>query len=469
MPLARPRAAIADDALAPFGGLPLSKQDGAIQAGGFVFRPLIAVRTRAEVWSTTPLTVQRAVLAPDAVVSIPSEPDALVAERSRIGIAAERGPVSATITLQDAREFGSPRHAVVGGAATGAAGGLGALGGVFSNVHGLPRFEPYEAYLDLHTASRQVFFRLGRQEIQLGDGRLVGTSDSSPTGLTLDAARVGARIKNWDLQAFFAMLEPPSIGEDESAAGSQLYAADVTWRIAPFFGVELSGLARITRGTANARLSPSNTFVPWARVFGDHKGVRYSIVGAFEAGDVAVVGDVRPHLAGAIAGRFEYHSRLPGKLVFGAEGAFATGRDPSDTETESAFDPILPDSALHFGQAGFIGWSNLIEAGADVGFDVAAPVHFDVGYEFAGMPEAKGTWFSSALTPIGSAPDNDSNILGHIVGLGAVIDPIPQFGFRAEYSAMILGAGGSAILKKSTGEDPSVIHYGMVEATGHFP
>lgn len=458
-----------DDALPPFGGLPLAQQDGSIQAGGFVFQPLVAVRTRAEVWSTSPLTLPRAVLAPDATVTIPSQPDALIAERSRIGIAAERGPVSAKISLQDAREFGSPRRSVAGAGVAGAAGGLGALGG-FSNTHGLPRFEPYEAYLDVHTSNRQVFFRVGRQEIQLGDGRLIGTSDGSPTGLTLDAARVGGRIKNWDLQAFFAMLEPPTIdGAESDAAGSQLYAIDATWRIKPFFAVEVSALARISRGVANPRLSPSNTFVPWARLFGDHKGIRWSVVGAFEAGDVAVVGDVRPHLAGAVAGRFEWQTTLPGKLAFGVEGAFATGRDTSNTETETGFDPILPDTAAHFGQSGFVGWTNLVEAGADIGFRIANPVAFDVGYQFAGMPEPKGTWFSSALTPIGAAPDNDSPILGHIVSASARIDPLPQLGFRAEYSAMILGEGGSAILEESSGSDDAAIHYGMVEATGHFP
>lgn len=460
------REARADDAIPPFGGPPLAKQDGSIQAGGFTFRPLVAVRTRLETWSRAALTAPRAVLAPDASVTIPSEVDALVAERSRLGIAAERGPVSAVITLQDAREFGSPRRALVGTTA-GATGGLGALGS-FSNTHSLPKFEPYEAYLDLHTNDRQLFLRFGRQEIQLGDGRLVGTSDGSPTGTTLDAARVGGRIKNWDLQAFVAMLEPPSIGET-SSSGSQLYAADVTWRIAPLFGLELTGLARITRGTTNPRLSPSNTFVPSLRVFGARKGVSYSVVGAFEAGDVAIVGDVRTHLAGAAAGRLEWKSSLPGKLVFGVEGAFATGRDPSDTETERAFDPILPDTAAHFGQSGFIGWTNLIEAGADVGVTLAPPVQLVVDYQFAGMPEPKGTWFSSALTPIGAAPSNDSPILGHIVGLKAAIDPVPQIGFRAEYSAMILGSGGSAILKASTGDDLSVIHYAMIEASAHFP
>lgn len=434
-----------------------------------MFQPLVAVRTRAEVWSTSPLTLPRAILAPDAPVVIPGQPDALIAERSRIGIAAERGPVSARITLQDAREFGSPRRGVAGVGVAGAAGGLGALGS-FSNTHGLPRFEPYEAYLDVHTSSRQVFFRVGRQEIQLGDGRLVGTSDGSPTALSLDAVRVGGRIKGWDLQAFFAMLEPPTIDGDRSdAAGSQLYAIDATWRIKPFFAVEVSALARITRGTANPRLSPSNTFVPWARLFGDHKGIRWSVVGAFEAGDVAVVGDVRPQLAGAVAGRFEWQTTLPGKLTFGVEGAFATGRDPSNTETETGFDPILPDTAAHFGQSGFIGWTNLIEAGADVGFRIASPVAFDVGYQFAGMPEPKGTWFSSALTPIGAASENDSPILGHIVSASARIDPLPQLGFRAEYAAMILGEGGSAILEKSSGSDDAAIHYGMIEATGHFP
>src|SRR5207237_455344 len=98
-----------------------------------------------------------------------------ISERIRLGLAVDRGPVTAVLKLQDARILG---------------------GSAFSGVPVFPiappgnGIAPYEAYLDLHARTgRPMFLRLGRQAVAWGDGRLIGTNDFTVTGRSLDAAR----------------------------------------------------------------------------------------------------------------------------------------------------------------------------------------------------------------------------------------------------------------------------------------
>src|SRR5262249_16124970 len=62
------------------------------------------------------------------------EDQVLLAERSRVGLSVDRGPVTAVFTLQDARELGSTEAAYVG-----------------AGEAALPALEPLDAYIDLHT------------------------------------------------------------------------------------------------------------------------------------------------------------------------------------------------------------------------------------------------------------------------------------------------------------------------------
>ena len=372
-----------------------------------------------------------------------SRPDPLIAERSRLGIAAERGPVSAVVVLEDAREYGS-------------------TGSAPSDTTGLPVFEPHEAYLEVHTADREVFFRLGRQELVLGDGRLVGLSDDSPTGRALDAASFAFRVKNYDVQAFAAMLTPPVLSVSGDATGTQLFAVDTTLRAAPLFSAEIALLVRIARGTSNTTLPlytpPSDTVVPWLRLFGSRRGFRYSVTGAFEWYQVL---DPRfPAIAGAAAARAEWETTLPGRLTFGLDAAYASGG-------ENHFDPILPDEAI-YGQAGFIAWTNQITAAFDVALSPVNAIQMKVGYRFAGLADPFGEWTSSSLVDIGSSRDNHSRELGHIVDASVAVAPRTFLTFKADYSAMIPGAAAKAIFKDSRSM-PMVLYYGLLETTVRFP
>ena len=251
-------AAAAGDAAAQATPLPET-----IVVGAWTFRPLIEVRVRGE-YRRHPFDVGGALYSPTAVLYedsgttlprvIGGQPGVkdqyFVAERSRLGIAVDRGPITAAITLQDARLWGSATPLYAGLAQP-----------------ALPSFGPYEAYLDAHTrAGRKVFLRVGRQRVSWGDGRLVGDNDWSATGRSLDAARFGFQLGDFDFELLASMLSAPGRYQKPAGAtvqgaalgsvtpsaptegsGAQLYGVNAVWHALPLLNVEITGLARVAR------------------------------------------------------------------------------------------------------------------------------------------------------------------------------------------------------------------------------
>ncbi len=412
---------------------------------GWELRPLVEVRVRGE-YHVFPVhdgkfTQVPVLAARDGALGRSADDQILVWERVRLGLGVKKGPVLAQVTLQDVRAIGEPMQ-----------------GRRIAGQPDLPITEPYEAYLDVATDDRDLFFRLGRQELVVGDGRLVGRSDDYAPGRTFDAARLAGRIGDFDLQAFAAMLVLPGdkqlpAGAPEGAdpawgAGAQLYGLDATWRAAPYLGAELTALARLVREPlVSDVLTPSDVGVLAARVFGDYRGVRYSALGAFEAGRIAELGveDNRLLVAGAAAARVEWETALPWRLTFGAQGAYASGgSERGDTViradgqavnlgTSHAFDPIYPDSTAHFGPAGFYALSNLLEVGADASARPLDELLFRLTYRLVGSPSA-GMWHTASLFPVGA---HDAGILGHVAGFDFRARPWEWLDVGASYWIMV--------------------------------
>ncbi len=440
------------------------------EVSGWEFTPSIGVKVRGElrhapvndrVYGELPVLRDEAVVAGGQPLG-----DQLVLwERARLGLGVEKGPLTLQLTLQDVRSVGDPQA-------------YGALAG----QPALPVTAPFEAFIGLATEDGDVAFRLGRQEIVLGDGRLVGKSDDLATGRSLDAARFVARVGDFDLQAFAAMLVlpgEPTVSNEPSpglAPGAQLYALDGTYRFQPWLGFELTGLARITRQPLVDTITPSDTFVGALRVFGDHRGLRYSVLGAFEGGRVAQRGSAEhaTQLAGAVAGRVSWETSLPWHLTFGAQGAYASGG--SDATELHTFDPILPDTTQHFGQSGLYGLSNLIEGGGDVGARPIDPLELRVGYRFAAMADATGRWVTSTLQPVGVDEANTSQILGHVASFDLALHPIEELEVGASYALMILGDGAKSAFVAAHPSDvgtavtpPDFSHFAMVDVAVAIP
>jgi hypothetical protein len=462
-----------------------------IVIGAWTFRPSLEARIRGE-YRRDPFHVDRPLLyLNDAVFadayqsnlpptflgitdfsSLPSLSDAwAVSERVRLGLAVDRGPVTAVLKLQDSRVLGGVVNAAAIQTFADAPPGYG--------------FAPWEAYLDLHARSgRPMFLRVGRQAVQWGDGRLIGTNDFTMAGRSLDAARFGVELGDFDVEAMAVLLGYPYFallggggngatdGEEEapSFVGAQLYGLKIAGHFLPLLQVEATGLARVVRPTSSSTLWPSDTFVIDGRVFGNHRGFQYSIEGAYELGQVQSYETNRPIEAFAVAGRLEWETALPWHLTFGAQGAYASGDKGTGSPDEpmTRFDPILPDQTINHSKMSLYAWSNLIEAGGDLTVRPMEEVGVSAGYRFVGLANPKGRWISGALTTIGADPNNDSSVLGHELDATIRVTPWDPITIQAGYGLFLLGDGGKNILT-AAGRAADMQHWGYLQATVKAP
>jgi hypothetical protein len=450
-----------------------------IAVGAWTFRPLVEVRLRAE-YRRHPFDVGGDVYAPSAVLAedynttLPKLAEQQTAvknqyfllERSRLGLAVDRGPVTAAVTLQDARVWGD----------TG-------VGLVAPGEHGLPAFAPYEAYLDVHTRSgRKVFFRLGRQAVTWGDGRLLGANDWSATGRSLDAARFGFQAGDVDVELLAAMLATPGRYDDPSqpaptagmkrqlleGSGAQLYGLNAIWHALPLLNVELTGLARVVREPVPSTLAPSNTFVIDGRISGDRRGFRYAVEGAYELGKVQGYGTNRDLRAFAFAARASWETALPGHLTFGAQGAYASGDDGSPNGTQKRFDPILPDEHTLLSPMSLVAWSNVIFGGGTISARPIEELGLTAGYHYAALAQPGGRWTDAALAPIGAAPTSTSRALGHEIDAAIKITPWRPLEIETGYGLFVRGSGAREILFAA--EKPATLqHWAYLQTTVRAP
>lgn len=448
--------------------------------GGATLRPLLALRIRGEfrqgpmqrggpVYASSALQDD----APNAALPVTSPELAAdsslwrIAERARLGLAVSYRQAAAVVELQDARAFGSlpERGASVGGAA----------------------LMPSLAYLDFRSQGKDPLlrFRLGRQRVAWGDGRLLGRNAWQPRGGALDAARLrlrfGDRVRAEVLAALLSFpgplgmdFEAPVVDAAEPVAvtgsGAQLVGLRLAVPLRAWLEVEAVGLGRVVRAPVPSSLHRGDTYTVDLRLHGSQGGFEYAGELALQLGRVAGYGANRNIVALASAARASWQTSLPGKLRFDVFGAYASG-DPSNGSGErfERFDPILPDVHKHHGLMDMYSWSNLIEGGLGLGALVLRGTSVDVHYAFVGLAEPNDRWSLGSLAPVGAAANNSSRELGHELDVALRYRLFQAWSIGAGYGAFFLGKGGQAIMQSVGRSDRRLMHYSYFQSQLQLP
>lgn len=449
----------------------LAPLDEGVSIGAWRFYPSLELRLRGEyrrhpvdtggdVYAATGVQSEayRSRL-PEILERVPAVDDEVVlSERARLGLMVTYDVVTAKLSLQDSRVLGLAVPTV-------------------NEQRGYAQLTPWEAFIDIRSDLDDpwLWVRAGRQPVTWGDGRLIGENDWSHRPHALDAVRAHLAFGDLDVELLAAMIGvpgpvPPPYAEYGAEAGitgtgAQLYGIDVSYRVAPLFGAELVGLARINREPLPPELARGDTFTADLRLFGEERGFRYAAEGAVQLGKVAGYGDNRDVLAFAAAALVDWQTALPGDLRFGLHGAYASGDDASAPGDDlNRFDPIAPDTRTHHGLMNLYAWSNVIEGGGAVAVRPHELLTASAGYAFVGLAEPGDRWSTAHLVPIGAAPDNDDRVLGHEVDLVLAVEPWDEVTIAGGYGLFVLGGGGQAILAEAGRGDRDLLHYAFLQA-----
>jgi alginate export protein len=436
----------------PAAAQPAPPPDG-IAVGEFWFRPRVEVRARGE-YNHHPVTTSGEVPILGTDLGLPAEVTHqwVVHERARFGLSVERGPLAAGIVVQDARVAGVPTPAT-------------AIGGA-----GVSTLSLHAAYLEAHTPeSHPSFVRVGRQELAWGEGRLLGTSDWFLVPRSFDAVRLRWSLRPVDLEAFAALLAPPgTVPPEESAqtspaanfdegTGTQLYGLSATLHVDPLLHGQLMGLGRVVRSPYPPALTPSDTIVVDARVFGDRAGLAYSAEFAYELGHFSVIGSTRDIRAWAATAHLDWQTAWVFRPKFSIGGSYATGEDNNPSGTSRRFDPILPDARAGLGQMGLYAWSNVVDGSLNATLAPIDDVTLALGYRYVRLADEHGAWFAASLLPVGQNTRNDDPFLGHEIDAAITYSPLEALLVTAGYGAFITGDGARAILAGRADQGPRVL------------
>ena len=317
----------------------------------------------------------------------------------------------------------------------------------------------HSAFVELHTYElTPSFVRLGRQEVTLGEGRLVGVSDWSLTPRSLDAVRARGSRAKFEVEALAAILSAPgalapeytSFDKGQNArggTGAELYALTLGGHFDPLLQGEVTGLARIARTPLPDEIYPQRHprlgRAP-ARRMG---GISYSAEGVYELGRVGIPGGHRPLSAWGATARVDWQTSWVLRPKWALSGSYASGGDGPANEELHRFDPLLPDSRSGLGQMGLYAWSNIIEGAFTVRSAPTDDLMITLGYRHVRLADSRGAWFSASLFPIGQNSANGAAFLGHELDTAITYSPLDVLSISGGYGAFVTGRGARAILE----------------------
>jgi hypothetical protein len=445
-----------------------------VALGEWQLAPSLELRVRGEYWRD-PADVGG--LNADTNVATERVRDAGgVLERTRVALDVSRGALEGKFVLQDARAWGAA-------APTGALGPAG---------DSLAQLGAYEAYVEAHTGTpRPSFVRFGRQAVTWGEGRLLGASDWSPAGRSLDAVRGHLQLGTWGFELLGAIIEMPhpfgvSASDTQGPAqlGVELYGAQAEWVVDPLLRIQAYGLLRFARGSAGTTVDPralgstradSEVYTTALRVHGDARGWTYGVEGAYQFGSAYFLSaDRSAYAAAAHVAKTLDRVVLTPTIRIGA--AFATGDDGGTTYKQ--FDPMLPDVHAWYGAMDLFAWSNIEEANARLSVLPWTDTSLAVEYRYAQLYEAGGSWVNGYLATVGHVRGNRASDLGHEIDAAFAWQPWTPLDLGVGYSLFVPGDGARTILAASmrgaqqadgTFAPFDLTHFAYVQATLRVP
>lgn len=279
-----------------------------------------------------------------------------------------------------------------------------------------------------------VTVRVGRQEINLGDERLVGSTNWSNTARTFDAARVRFRRGKLRLDAFASsvvVLKDGDVGEVrpgnnlhglygglEDVLPGATIEPYVLWRLAPRLRSETGAIGNQDMKTAGVR---------WV---GRAARLDYSVEMALQRGSLG------PDSISAWAGHWVAgYNWTAGawKLRYMNEYNYATGdRDPNDGR-RNTFDQLYPTAHDKYGLADQVGWKNIHHVRTGLEVQPRAKWSVAVRHNWYWLADAHDALYNTSSTAIARMPDGSA---GRYVG--HELDAVGAYKFARQ---LHLGAG----------------------------
>lgn len=307
----------------------------------------------------------------------------------------------------------------------------------------------HQAYVDLRATAIGGTTRLGRQELSLGDQRLVGALDWKSQARSFDGVvqtwtcEQGCALRAWAFQVR-ETLTPATVNDDQWFGGVQ-YSTRPGELTADVYCMVLHDDG-LTPGTAGNRFT-TGTRIVWAGPVWE-LGTELATQFGDEAGADIPIGDT---YAGHVhvAHRFD----AAGKPWLRVECNVASGDDPATADVER-FHNLFPTAHAHWGMLDLAQWENLFNPMLQVGLRPCEQSNLALSWNFFRSMEASDRFGgpNGTIVPAGST---NSRTIGNEVDLVYTrqldLGTAAKTSFQLGYGAFLPGSAPESLGRDTVG------------------
>ena len=297
-------------------------------------------------------------------------------------------------------------------------------------------FDLRQGYVELGSSDKPTFtLRVGRQELVLGEQRLVGHLNWTNTARSFDAAKLTIKHGNYKVDAFASSVVVLKEGSfDKSSGGNNLHGAYGTIeKLIPNATIEPYVLWRVGRGTRTEAGAPGVLSRP---VYGGR--IVGKLPGSLDYGAemVGQTGSVGTDTIRAWAGHWVTGYTLPKvkkttRIV--AEYNYASGDQSTTDGKQQTFDQLYPTGHDKYGLSDQVGWKNIHDVRSGVEFKATKKLSMNTFYHAWWLPSRTDALYNAAGAAIARVT---AGTAGRFVGQEADIQG--TYALRPELS---LGGG----------------------------
>lgn len=321
--------------------------------------------------------------------------------------------VSAHITAQDARAFGSELSTSADD---------GELG-------------LYEGYVSLAPPMvKGLTLDIGRMGFSYGSGMLIGIDDWSNTGRAFDGMRINYVHDMFNLDLFYSMVQERVATSDPDVDLGGLVLG--TSKIGPWFKPELQiyYLNNGSTGPTGKQLTTLSFRATGTPV----KGLEYDAEAAIQIGTVRnLTGEAKDRFATAYHVHVQYgveHEVKP-KFHFDIYAASGDGNPTDDRDVN--FDPLFPDTYYHLDPMGILRLSNLVLASLRAELKPVSYMSVQLGFHSAFLASTRGG--IPGIGPQYPVDEYDSRSIGNELHLSTTYQRGEFLEIRAGYAIFMPG------------------------------
>ncbi len=328
----------------------------------------------------------------------------------------------------------------------------------FSPNLSLANVDLHQAYIHAdHFLTPDLSVRIGRQELNYGNERLVGAFDWDNVGRSFDAIKAVYAKASWSADIFAARVVDGHgliVGTRERASASAPLDFEFAIPHQDFYGaylkffndspnrkLEVYGfLLRDTfawRGEVGSRTDTLSIYTMGTRQeLKSDGGFSYDGEVAFQTGHFGPDDHLALALAVTVGKRFK-SAQSP---HFSLEYDFASGDGNFKDQHSREFINLFPNNHIHYGYADFLGWRNMQDIRLGFGFNPASKLSFDADYHKFYLHQPAGRWSGAAGDTLGfDVFGNSSRELGQELDFTLGFPYKERFKFLAGYSVFLPG------------------------------